>query len=187
MSDQVDQTLENENAQLEAGDEPELIESGDDLAAKALASVSGAAATSSGADDDEIAASDEIAQTLEYLQNIIERNAEELGRIKGELRNKRESLRSVFENDTTLAEAEEQARQVSAQVKERKVQLKNSPQASQIKTHIADLSEQAKEIEETLSGHLLNYYTLTNSTSFDTSDGDQWEFKIQAKVKARKS
>ena len=45
---------------------------------------------------------------------------------------------------------------------------------------------QQKELEETLSNHLVNYHSLTHSNSFDTSDGDQWEFSITAKIKPRK-
>lgn len=170
-------------------DTPKL-ESGEDLAQKALSAAQTqhlAAQISSDVGDDEVAASDQIAESLTYLQQIIERNAQELGRIQEELKQKRESLKSVFENDPQLAETEEQAQAVSMQVKERKSQLQNSPQATQLKNGIGELNEQKKEIEETLSNHLVNYYSLTNSTSFDTSDGDQWEFQIKAKVNPRKS
>lgn len=184
MSDTTKQLPADDTPAIDAGQEPEQLESGEDLAAKALQAAN--LRTGAMSDDDEVAASDEIAETLNYLQSIIERNAEELTRLKNQLKEKRESLSSVFENDTQLAEAEEQAKQISTQVKERKAQINNSSQASQLKTQIAELREQQKEIEETLSGHLLNYYTLTNSTSFDTSDGDQWEFNIKAKVKSRK-
>lgn len=169
-------------------DTPKL-ESGEDLAQKALSAAQTqhlAAQIGNDVDGDEVAASDQIAESLTYLQQIIERNAQELGRIQEELKQKRESLKSVFDNDPQLAESEEQAQAVSMQVKERKSQLQNSPQATQLKNGIGELNEQKKEIEETLSNHLVNYYSLTNSTSFDTSDGDQWEFQIKAKVNPRK-
>jgi len=51
---------------------------------------------------------------------------------------------------------------------------------------IGELKEQQKEIEETLSNHLINYHAMTNSKSFDTSDGDQWDFSIKAKIRPRK-
>jgi predicted ATP-dependent endonuclease of OLD family len=162
------------------------LESGEDLAQKALGAAQSKQLIAATSSDDEVAASDQVAESLTYLQQIIERNAQELERIQEELKLKREGLRSVFENDPQLAESEEQAEMVSNQVKERKAQLQNSSQATQLKSNIGELNEQKKEIEETLSNHLVNYYSLTNSTSFDTSDGDQWEFKIKARVNARK-
>ena len=136
--------------------------------------------------DDEAEASDQLAETLGHLQNVIERNADLLTQLQNDLKLKRESLRNVFDNDTQLAEVTEQQKEASQQVKERKSKLQTSPEVTQLKTQIGELNEQKKEIEEALSNHLLNYYQMTNSTSFDTSDGDQWEFNIKAKVKGRK-
>lgn len=140
-----------------------------------------------GAIENEAEASDKLAETITHLQNIIERNALELQRVQNELKEKRQSLRNVMENDVQLAEISAEVEKVTQQVKERKAQLSSSPQTVSLKANVAELNQQKKEIEETLSNHLINYYGLTNSTSFDTSEGDQWEFKISAKVKAQKN
>lgn len=137
--------------------------------------------------DDELAQSNQIADTLSALQAVIERNALQLDKLKEEMKQKRESLKSVFENDAQLAEAEEQAKTVSQQVKERRSSLKTSPQVTALSTQVAELREQMKEIEEALNNHLLNYFAMTNSTSFDTSEGDQWDFNIRAKLKSKKA
>ncbi|MDA1079467.1 MAG: hypothetical protein O2840_02130 [bacterium] len=154
--------------------------SAQDLAEEALAS------TDSGTSLDEVGQSDDLADSLTNLQSVIERNALESERVAEELKLKRESLRSVYENDARLSEADEIAQQKSAQVKEEKARLLASPQTVAIRNSIAELSAQKKELEETLSNHLLNYFQLTNSKSFDTSDGDQWEFSVAAKVKTRR-
>ena len=60
------------------------------------------------------------------------------------------------------------------------------PTVVRLKNDIGELNEQKKEIEEALSNHLVNYYQLTNSKSIDTSDGDQREFVIRAKIKPAK-
>ena len=135
---------------------------------------------------DEVKQSDDLADSLVQLQNVIERNALESEKIAEDLKLKRESLRSVYEHDLRLSEAEEVAQLKSQQVKEEKSRLLASPQTVAIRTAIAELSAQKKELEETLSNHLLNYFQLTNSKSFDTSDGDQWEFSVAAKVKPRR-
>lgn len=140
----------------------------------------------SAAEDDELARSNEIAETLSSLQNLIERYANELRRVEEEMKQKRESLKNVFDNDTTLGEAEAKVEAISEEVKVRKSQLQTDPQVTSLKVQIGELNDQKKEIEETLSNHLVNYHQITNSTSFDTSDGDQWDFNIRAKIKARK-
>jgi hypothetical protein len=95
-------------------------------------------------------------------------------------------LKGVFENDSELGAAEEEAKMYAQQAKTRKAALQSSPVAVGLKNQLAELSSQKKEVEETISNHLLNYYGITRSKSFDTSDGDQWEFDIRAKVKTRK-
>jgi hypothetical protein len=136
--------------------------------------------------DDEVEASDELATTLASLQNMIEQYARQLQEVNQEIKEHRETMKNVFDNDGQLAEAEQQAQIITDALKTRKGQLQNDPQVTQLKVKIGEGTEKKKEIEETLSNHLVHYYQLTNSTSFDTSDGDQWEFKIRAQVKPHK-
>ncbi|HYD35682.1 MAG TPA: hypothetical protein VD999_06445 [Vitreimonas sp.] len=191
MNDNNSQSNQPNTPALEAGEDALQLKSGDDLALEALSQASGQptapnSSAPSSDSDDEAVASDQIAQTLTSLQNVIERNANELERLGEEIKHKRESLKNIFENDTQLGEAEAQMQVVSEQLKERKAKLQSDPQVTSLKVQIGEINEQKKELEETLSNHLVNYYQLTNSTSFDTSDGDQWEFNIRAKVKPRK-
>lgn len=170
---------------LPVPDEKPALQSADDLALAALNQESNPAAHSP-ADAEEVS-SDELADTLQHLQNVIERNALQLSKIAQEIKEKRESMQSVFENDQQLAETEDQADVIVQQVKERRAQIQNNPQVISLKNAIGELNQEKKEIEETISNHLINYYSLTQSKSFDTSDGDQWEFDIKAKVKPRHS
>lgn len=163
-------------------DDAQQTQTSDDLAQAALSQNAG----SDDANTSETQASDKLAETLSHLQNILERYAMELETIGTEMKAKRESLKSIFENDQELSKAEEEAKTYSTQAKERKGKLQSSPEAVGLKNQLTELSEQKKEIEETISNHLLNYYAITNSKSFDTSDGDQWEFDIKARVKSRK-
>jgi seryl-tRNA synthetase len=134
---------------------------------------------------DESQQSDQFAETLQSLEKVIERNANKLSEMKDELKKRRQMLKNYFENDTQLAEAEEQAVEFKNQVKERKTGLQLEPQVVDLQVKIRELREREKETQETLSNHLVNHYRMTNSTSFDTSDGDQWEYKVQAKIKAK--
>lgn len=129
--------------------------------------------------------SDQFAETLHSLEQIIERSANQLAELDEEYKNFRQMLKNYFENDTQLAAAEDQATEVKAQVKERKASLQLEPQVVDLQIKIKEVNERRKELQESLSNHLLNHNKLTNSTSFDTSDGDQWEYKINAKIKSR--
>ncbi len=151
------------------------IKTAEDLAKEALAEA-----------DAEVENSNKVAETLGTLQNLIERHALNLEEIRKQIKETGESLRSVFENDTTLTDAEAEAQAFTSKVKERKSQLQSDPQVTSLKIKIGELKEQQKELEETLSNHLINYHSLTNSRSFDTSDGDQWDFSIKAKIRPRK-
>lgn len=152
------------------------LDNGDDLALDALSQAS---------ENDEVEQSDKVAETVMSLQNVIERNADQLDKLKNDLKILREQLKDVFENDVELTDAEEQYKTLSNNVKARKTKLQADPTVTRLKVQIGELNESKKEIEEALSGHLVNYYQLTNSTSFDTSDGDQREFSIRASVKGK--
>lgn len=136
---------------------------------------------------DEVAASDKMAADLISLQNLIERNANELDRLHQAQKELRESLKNVFENDAELSEAEQKAQELTTQLKERKQSLDNSPEVRQLKLKLSDIKEEVKEIEESLNNHLINLFQMTGSSSFDTSDGDQREFVVRAKVKPKKT
>ena len=161
---------------LPANDD-QALPAGDDLALDALSQAS---------QTDEVAQSDQVAETVMSLQNVIERNANNLDKLKNDLKLLREQLKSVFENDTELSAAEQQFDSFKGQVRDRKSKLQADPTVTRLKVQIGETTQSKKEVEEALSGHLVNYYQLTNSTSFDTSDGDQREFSIHAAVKSKK-
>lgn len=129
--------------------------------------------------------SDQFAETLHSLEQIIERSANQLSELDEEYKNLRQMLKNYFDNDTQLSAAEEQVSEVKAQLKERKASLQLEPQVVDLQIKIKEVNERRKELQESLSNHLLNHNKLTNSTSFDTSDGDQWEYKISAKIKSK--
>lgn len=175
----------NSDDALSAGQEPPKLKSADDLAIDALSQSS--AQTKSSKSQSEAEQSDEFAQTLHALEEVIESKANKLMRLKQEAREKQEMINNVFENDSELAEAEEQKQEVQTQLKQRKASINETLQVRQLKDDLHEIKQDQKDLEASLSNHLINYHQLTNSTSFDTSDGDQWEFDIKAKVKSKKT
>ena len=133
----------------------------------------------------EVEKSDQFAETLQSLEKLIERHANRLEEIKDKLGKRRQMLRDYLTNDEELETAKAESKELKQQVKARKAKVSEEPQAKEINLKIKELKKQRKELKESLSNHLVNHYRLTNSNSFDTSDGTQWEYAIKARVKSK--
>ncbi len=167
---------------LPEGEETPQLQDAQDIAIEAVSQ----ATKKAGEQLSEKEKSDQFAQTLQSIEGVIESKASKLMRIKDEQKKKRQMIKNVFENDAEYQEVEEEKTEVYQEWKQRKNTLNETTQVRELKDELRELKDEQKDIEESLSNHLINYHQLTNSTSFDTSDGDQWEFKIKAKVKSRK-
>jgi ABC-type transporter Mla subunit MlaD len=128
---------------------------------------------------------DQVGETIQRLQSLIERYAAELKRLKNDKKLLTEQEKSILDNDSQLSIVQESAETLNKQVKMRKAELKNTIEMVNLKAKKSELSEEQKEIEETMSNHLLNYYKLTGSKSFDTSNGEQVEFKTKATISSK--
>lgn len=124
----------------------------------------------------------QLAEALNTLQAVIERNVEQLDNISEELSIEGQTLKNILENDAEMAQTQQQAEELTNKVKQRRTQLMASPEVTQAKTKMAELKEQKKEIEEALNTHLLNLYKITGQKIVDFSTGEQREFKIRASV-----
>jgi predicted oxidoreductase len=116
--------------------EDQNFKTADDLVNEALGATSSV--------DDEVAKSDQLAQTLSSLQGVIERNAMQLQTVEEQLKEKRQMLKNIFDNDAQLSTAQEEAKQVTQKQKERKAQLQNDGQAVSLKLQIAEVNQQKK-------------------------------------------
>lgn len=168
---------------LPEGEETPKLEDAQELAINAI---SKAAEQAADGDLSESEKSDQFAKTLQSLEKVVESKAKKLMRLKDEMKKKRQMIKNVFENDQDFQEVAEQKTEVYQQWRQRKSELNETVQVRQLKDDLRELKDERKDLEESLSNHLINYHQLTNSTSFDTSEGDQWEFKIKAKVKSKK-
>jgi hypothetical protein len=56
----------------------------------------------------------------------------------------------------------------------------------QLKFKLKEVKEGIKDIEESLSNHLLNLYKITGIKEFDTDDGKKREFDVRAKLRGTK-
>lgn len=120
------------------------------------------------------------------LQTLIERQIERLDAVRQQIRTHTDSMKSIFENDTELAENETQVQEVSKKSKARKKTLTEAPEFRELRAKSAELKDEVKELQESLNSYLLTYYQQTGVKTVDLGAGGQREFKVIAKLLPKK-
>lgn len=132
--------------------------------------------------------SDFDQESFDATQNLIYNLGEQLDEINDDLREYREMIKNVYENDETLQEAKQVADEAKQVMKERKNDLNNTQEVKELKAKMGDAKEERKMLQESLQNHLLNYYQMTGgSTTVDLPDGSERDYSLKAKLKRKKS
>ncbi len=129
---------------------------------------------------------EEFGEQLTAIQNIVERYGDQLDELNKKIRDLRESLTNLFENNEELQEAEQKEKAVKTEVTAKKQRIKESPEAVQFQIKIKELLEEANEVKQTVSNHLIRYYQLTGSQVIETASGGEREFSVSARLKGKK-
>lgn len=124
-------------------------------------------------------------ETLQATRNLVIRLTGQLDELKSKRKEYNEMYKNLFVNDESLKQLDTQLQTVNKQVKDRKLAINRTGEALNLKAKINDITEDVKMVEESLSTHLVNLYTLTNSTSFDVSATEEREYVIKGKVKGK--
>lgn len=122
----------------------------------------------------------------EAVKGLIQRMSVQLDELKEKQKDLRERLKNIQDNDAQLGELEIQAKEAATAFKKRKKDLMDSLEAREVKAKLTEANEEAKEIKESLTHHLLNYYQITGTQSFETPAGGEREFSFAAKIKPAK-
>jgi chromosome segregation ATPase len=125
-------------------------------------------------------------QGYQAVQALIERLCSQLDEVKEKQKETRQSLTNVFANDQQLSEFENQAKNASKAFKQRKTELQQTPEAKQLSAKLKEMSEEVKDIEDSLTNHLISYFQMTGTKSFSTLTGEEREFKVLAKLLPKK-
>lgn len=120
--------------------------------------------------------------TVMALQAVAERQAMRIDEIREKVKTLSDSMKSIFDNDNEFSSQEEYVKEASKKAKDRKASLTQSPEFRELSAKAAELKDELKELEESLSNHLLSLYQQTGARVFDTSGGSQREFKVHAKL-----
>lgn len=126
------------------------------------------------------------SQAFEATKGLIQNLSVNIDELTIQQRELRERLKNILENDAGLSELEAVAKEARDAVKKRKTELMNSVEAKEVKAKEAETKEEIKEMKESLTHHLLNYFTITGTQSFETPSGEEREFSFSAKVKKAK-
>jgi small-conductance mechanosensitive channel len=129
---------------------------------------------------------DSATESLTAIEGIIRRQASRIDELKEKLKTYSDQLRSILANDETLTNVEEEVKQATRKQKERKMTLGNSAESMQLKMHKKETQESIKDLEQSLSNHLLNLYNMTGIKEFDTDDGGKREYDVKAKLRGKK-
>ncbi len=137
--------------------------------------------------EDQVAQAEAFGESLMAVQNIIQRYSGEYDEVNSRLKDLREMMKNMFDNDAELQELEEQAKTVTQDARNRKQRIKESPESVELQMKMKELKEEIGEIQETLNNHLLRYYQMTGSQVIEEPDGTERDFKVQARLKAKKA
>lgn len=183
MADTSSLPAGQDEIQLPAGQEPAALPDGEET--PALASeyevLVGDATAELAAD------AEQFGEELTSLRNLIQRYAEQADQVRAQTKEVRDSLKNMFDNDTELQELEDQAKQMTTNVKSKRQRIKESPEAVQLQMKVKEFKEELGEIEDTLKNYLLRYYQMTGSTVIEDDSGTEREIRINAKLSSKKT
>ena len=128
---------------------------------------------------------DQLAETLTSLQGVISRNAGHLKQLKDEKKHIKEQEQNILDNNDEYCLKRDDIADQMRGLKEIKAKVKGQRESLQLSAKKRELSQQEKEIKQTISNHLANYYSLTGNNTFDTLDGEQVEFKVSASFNSK--
>lgn len=181
-----DNTTPNEIDLIEAGEEERLLSQGEDpasLPADDTSALPSPTPPLSLAYEPEPTSQ---ASSLHALEGVIRRQSVRLDELRAEVKTLNDQLRSILDNDEELSKAEEEVKVAARKQKERKTALASNAESMQIKFKLKDIKESIKDLEDSLSNHLLNLFQVTGVKEFDTDDGGKREYDVKAKLRGKK-
>jgi hypothetical protein len=126
-------------------------------------------------------------QTFEATRAIVSRQADQLDDLKKQIKLLSEQLRDQLEGNPQFVEAKRQADEQAKTVKQVRAKIMDSQVVKNIKQKIADFKNEKGDLEDSLSGHLFDLYQTTGVMEFEDIDGNVREYKISAKLGAKKA
>lgn len=134
---------------------------------------------------DDVAPQSQIDQ-LHQLEALVSRKVSQIDELKEKLKNFREQVKNIADNDEQLQKAEQAANDTVTAVQKRKAEIRNLPEIRSLRMQTKEVSDELKEVQESLNTHLVNLHQLTGTKEFTTLSGETREFELVAKLKPKK-
>lgn len=179
------QNTGDDEKQLEAGTDPVALADGNDT--PALPEGYEVMVADEASMQEQLAESEEFGEELTSIRNLVQRYAQQMDQVGNDMKELRQSLQNMFDNDNDLQTLEEQAKTLTTDVKQKRQRIKESPEAVQLQMKVKELKEEQKEIQETLNNYLLRYYQLTGSKVIEDDSGAEREIRINARISKPKA
>lgn len=122
------------------------------------------------------------AESFEATKRLVQNLSVKLDELKAKQKEFRERLKNLQVNDALLSEYEEQAKAAASEFTKRKKELMASVEAQEVQAKLKETNEELKDIQDSLTNHLLNYFQVTRTQSFETPTGQEREFRLNAKL-----
>ena len=126
-------------------------------------------------------------QAFEATRNIISNQIEKIDEIKRKQKLFKEQIDDLVLNNESYQGAEELAKEATKKAKELKANIMQTQAYKELKSKIKELREDQKDLQESLSGHLLDLYQTTGVMEYESPGGDVYEYKISAKIGSKKN
>lgn len=130
---------------------------------------------------------DNAAQVLLDLENMIKANVATIDRNKVELKKQKEMLDSALQNDETYRTHNEEAKKAAKQKGATKLQILSQPGNKALADKVKNLAVEIKEATAALSDYLREYARMSGTNEIETDDGEVREIVYTAKLVKKSS
>lgn len=106
------------------------------------------------------------------LENLIKNYLTRIDNLKQELKKQSDLFKDSFESDAVYKEHEDKAKEAAKLRAETKQQILKQPALASLSEKIAEIKNEIKELQETLSDYLLQYQKMTGFSQIETDQGE---------------
>lgn len=132
-------------------------------------------------------AADTSATILESLESLIRENLVRVAKLSEELKQQKEMVDSVLENDETYKLHAEAAKQAAKTKSATKNEISKRSDVAHIVEKIKELVSEIKEIKESMSSYLQEYQRLSGVNEINDENGEPMQIVYTARLVKRRT
>lgn len=122
------------------------------------------------------------AIVLQNLESLIKGNISQVDKLTSELRQHKEMIDSVFDNDSTYKAHSDAAKEAARIKAATKNEILKRPEVSHVNEKMKAVKSEMQEIKDSLSSYLQEYQRLSGSNEIEGEDGQLRQIVYTAKL-----